>query len=188
MPSKRRNGWSDLVDHLVELRQRLDTLEAIAVENAAGADPLAEILARLDAFENRLATLETRQRRPPPFPITVIENHRFQGAVDAWTSCRANWPPNDTSALVAIVICIMRSRASTARWRRSTAASTNARRNSSDARAGGGHRGRKQGAETMKDVCSRMNKPKGPTVGSPAQLVKVQHAPGVRPAATGGGA
>jgi hypothetical protein len=63
----------ELVDHLVELHQRLDTLEALAVENA-GADPLTEILARLDAFETRLTKLETRQRRPPPFPITVVEN------------------------------------------------------------------------------------------------------------------
>jgi hypothetical protein len=63
----------ELVDHLVEFHQRLDTLEAMAIE-AAGADPLAAILARLDAFENRLTTLETRQRRPPPFPITVVEN------------------------------------------------------------------------------------------------------------------
>ncbi|HZZ25520.1 MAG TPA: hypothetical protein VFE60_24525 [Roseiarcus sp.] len=63
----------ELVDHLVEFHQRLDTLEALAVE-AAGADPLATIIARLDAFGNRLAALELRQRRPPPFPITVIEN------------------------------------------------------------------------------------------------------------------
>jgi hypothetical protein len=63
----------ELVDTLVELGQRLDTLESLAVENA-GADPLAEILARLDTFENRLARLELRQRRPPPFPITVVEN------------------------------------------------------------------------------------------------------------------
>ena len=32
----------------------------------------------------------------------------------------------------------------------------------------------------MKDVCSPINKPKGPTAGSPAQLVKVKHAPDVR--------
>jgi hypothetical protein len=63
----------ELVDHLVEFHQRLDNLEAMAVEGA-GSDPLAAILARLDAFENRLARLELRQRRPPPFPITVIEN------------------------------------------------------------------------------------------------------------------
>jgi hypothetical protein len=63
----------DLVDHLVELGERLDNLEALAVE-AAGADPLTEILARLDAFDTRLTKLETRQRRPPPFPISVIEN------------------------------------------------------------------------------------------------------------------
>jgi primosomal protein N'' len=63
----------DLVDTLVELGQRLDVLEAMAVENA-GADPLTEILARLAAFESRLATLEQRQRRPPPFPITVVEH------------------------------------------------------------------------------------------------------------------
>jgi hypothetical protein len=66
---------TDLIDCLTELGQRLDTLEAIAVENAGvGGDPLAEILARLAAFETRLTTLETRQRRPPPFPITVVEN------------------------------------------------------------------------------------------------------------------
>ena len=65
----------ELVDCLVELGQRLDNLEAMAVENAGvGGDPLTEILSRLDAFENRLARLETRQRRAPPFPITVIEN------------------------------------------------------------------------------------------------------------------
>jgi hypothetical protein len=28
----------------------------------------------------------------------------------------------------------------------------------------------------MKDVCSPMNKPKGPVAGSPAKLVKVKHA------------
>jgi hypothetical protein len=38
----------------------------------------------------------------------------------------------------------------------------------------------------MKDVCSPMNKPKGPTVGSPAQLVKVKHAPVYGSPATGG--
>ena len=65
----------ELVDHLVEFHQRLDVLEAMAVENAgAGGDPLAEILARLDAFENRLTRLERHLRRPPPFPISVIEN------------------------------------------------------------------------------------------------------------------
>jgi hypothetical protein len=66
----------DLVDCLVELGQRLDTLEAIAVENAGtGGDPLAAILARLDAFSNRLDRLELRQRRP--VPLTVIQNHRL---------------------------------------------------------------------------------------------------------------
>jgi hypothetical protein len=29
----------------------------------------------------------------------------------------------------------------------------------------------------MKDVCSPINKPKGPSAGSPAQRVKVKHAP-----------
>ena len=62
-----------------------------------GRRRLTAILARLDAFENRLTKLETRQRRPPPFPITVIENVRFQtqGAVD---ECRRPWAhQNDTS-------------------------------------------------------------------------------------------
>jgi primosomal protein N'' len=74
---------TDLVDCLVEQGQRLAALEQTLVE-AAGADPLAEILARLDAFENRLAKLELRQRRPPPFPITVVEN------VDSQTQRRLN--------------------------------------------------------------------------------------------------
>jgi hypothetical protein len=64
---------TDLVDHLVELSQRLDTLEACLVE-AAGADPLSAILARLDAFETRVKRLERHLRRPPAFPISVIEN------------------------------------------------------------------------------------------------------------------
>ena len=70
---------TELVDVLVELGQRLDNLEALAVENAgAGGDPLTAILARLDAFENRLARLERHLRRPPPFPITVVENVDYQ--------------------------------------------------------------------------------------------------------------
>ena len=65
----------ELVDCLIELGQRLDVLEAMAVENAGvGGDPLTEILASLAAFENRLTKLELRQRRPPPFPISVIEH------------------------------------------------------------------------------------------------------------------
>jgi primosomal protein N'' len=64
----------DLVEHLREIGERLDTLEAMPVE-AAGADPLTEILARIEAVETRLTRLEKRQRRPPPFPITVIESH-----------------------------------------------------------------------------------------------------------------
>jgi primosomal protein N'' len=63
---------TDLIDHLLEIGSRLDSLENTLVE-AAGEDPLTTILARLDAFDNRLAKLELRQRRPPPFPITVVE-------------------------------------------------------------------------------------------------------------------
>jgi hypothetical protein len=37
----------------------------------------------------------------------------------------------------------------------------------------------------MKDVCSPMNLKKGPTAGSPAQLVKVKHAPVYGPPAGG---
>ena len=57
---------TDLIDHLLEIGQRLDSLENTLVE-AAGADPLATILARLDAFDNRLAKLERHLRRPPRF-------------------------------------------------------------------------------------------------------------------------
>jgi hypothetical protein len=38
----------------------------------------------------------------------------------------------------------------------------------------------------MKDVCSPINKPKGPAAGSPAQLVKMRHAPVYGPSAAGG--
>ena len=65
----------ELVDHLVEFHQRLDVLEALAVENAGtGGDPLTEILARLNAFDNRLTRLERHLRRPPPFPVQLVEN------------------------------------------------------------------------------------------------------------------
>jgi hypothetical protein len=39
----------------------------------------------------------------------------------------------------------------------------------------------------MKDVCSPINKARGPSAGSPAKLVKVKHAPIYGPPATGGG-
>ena len=65
----------ELVDVLVELGNRLDTLEALAVANAGdGGDPLSVILSRLDAFDNRLTRLERHLRRPPKFPVTLIEN------------------------------------------------------------------------------------------------------------------
>lgn len=64
---------TDVVDGLVEIDRRLASLEKSLVE-AAGEDPLATILSRLDAFDNRLTRLERHLRRPPPFPITVIEN------------------------------------------------------------------------------------------------------------------
>jgi hypothetical protein len=37
----------------------------------------------------------------------------------------------------------------------------------------------------IREVCSRMNTKKGPVAGSPAQLVKVKHAPVYGPPATG---
>ena len=74
---------TDVVEGLVEIDTRLAALEKSLVE-AAGADPLATIIARLDAFDNRLARLERHLRRPPPFPITVVE------AVDDQTVCKVN--------------------------------------------------------------------------------------------------
>lgn len=67
----------DLLDHISGIDQRLAALEKSLVE-AAGADPPAEILSRLDAFENRLDRLELRQRRP--VPLAVIQNHRLDPA------------------------------------------------------------------------------------------------------------
>jgi hypothetical protein len=64
----------ELIDCLVDLGTRLSALEKTLVE-AAGADPLSAILVRLDAFDARLATLETRQRRP--VPLTLVQNHRL---------------------------------------------------------------------------------------------------------------
>jgi hypothetical protein len=63
---------TDLVDVLVELGQRLDNMEALAAGDGGG-DLLATINARLDAFDNRLTRLERHLRRPPKFPITVVE-------------------------------------------------------------------------------------------------------------------
>jgi hypothetical protein len=57
----------DLVERLVDASVRLSQLEAMAEDGA-------DIFARLDAFDARLTALEKRQRRPPPFPITVVEN------------------------------------------------------------------------------------------------------------------
>ena len=68
----------DLPD-AVELNQRLDNLEG-----GSGRERRDEVAtfadrrnssARLAAFENRLARLELRQRRP--VPLTVIQNHRL---------------------------------------------------------------------------------------------------------------
>ena len=73
----------DLLDHVVEIGQRLAALEKSLIE-AAGEDPLSEILARLDAFSNRLDRLERHLRRPPKFPITVVE------AVDSQTLRKVN--------------------------------------------------------------------------------------------------
>jgi hypothetical protein len=52
---------------LVDCSVRLQQLEAMATDGA-------DIVQRLDAFNIRLTALEKRQRRPPPFPITVISN------------------------------------------------------------------------------------------------------------------
>jgi hypothetical protein len=73
----------DLLDHVVEIGQRLAALEKSLIE-AAGADPLGEIVARLNAFDNRLTRLERHLRRPPKFPITVVE------AVDSQTLRKVN--------------------------------------------------------------------------------------------------
>ena len=123
--SETEERLTELVDCLVELGQRLDTLEAIAVENAGdGGDPLTRILARLDAFDNRLTRLERHLRRPPPFPITVVENVDSRRGVSVnEVSYEPVSPPNDTSANAVIMICVKRSRT---RWPRSISASTDA--------------------------------------------------------------
>jgi hypothetical protein len=67
----------DLVERLVDASVRLSQLEAM---NADGAD----IVQRLDAFDARLTKLETRQRRPPPFPVSLIttENPGHKAELD----------------------------------------------------------------------------------------------------------
>ena len=64
---------TDVVDCLVDLGTRLAALEKSLID-AAGEDPLTTILSRLDAFSGRLDRLERHLRRPPKFPITVVEN------------------------------------------------------------------------------------------------------------------
>ena len=104
---------TDLIDHLLEIGSRLDSLENTLVEKPAGEDPLATILARLDAFDNRLARLERHLRRPPPFPITVIENVDDHDAAqgrqgflrpDPGSGDRA--PPPRTQAITICTVCI----------------------------------------------------------------------------------
>jgi hypothetical protein len=56
-----------------QIAERLSRLETALVE-AAGENPLAEIVDRIDKLDARLTTLEIRQRRPPPFAVTLISN------------------------------------------------------------------------------------------------------------------
>jgi hypothetical protein len=60
----------DLSMRLGQIDQRLQAFERAMADAADGDD----ILARLDAIDARLTAMEKRQRRPPPFPISVIEN------------------------------------------------------------------------------------------------------------------
>jgi hypothetical protein len=57
----------DLLERLVDANMRLSQLEAMAADGV-------DLVARLDAFDVRLTALEKRQRRPPPFPVTLISN------------------------------------------------------------------------------------------------------------------
>ena len=57
----------DLIERLVDATVRLSQLEAMAADGA-------DLFARLDAFDARLTALEKRQRRPPPFAVTLISN------------------------------------------------------------------------------------------------------------------
>jgi hypothetical protein len=60
----------DLLERLVDANMRLQQLEQA---QSVGDD----LLERLTAFDGRLAALEKRQRRPPAFPISVIENVQY---------------------------------------------------------------------------------------------------------------
>jgi hypothetical protein len=60
----------DLVERLVDCSARLQQLEQA---QSIGDD----LLERLAAFDARLTALEKRQRRPPAFPISVIENVQY---------------------------------------------------------------------------------------------------------------
>ena len=177
----------DLVDVLVELGQRLDTLEAIAVENAGdGGDPLATILARLDAFDNRLTRLERHLRRPPPFPITVIENvdDTVQRKVDevSYDLSRVS-PPNDTSANAGIMICTVCTQAAMAAFnqRLDRCADQFGRMRERVAAI----EARTATKERRHEGCLLADQQAQGPASSPAQLVKVPHAPVYGPPASG---
>ena len=84
---------TELVDSLDGLGHRLQLLEQ-TLSATTGENPLATtILARLDAFEAKLAALELRQRRPTP--LTVVQNHRLDEANGRCSSncngCSTRW-------------------------------------------------------------------------------------------------
>jgi hypothetical protein len=62
----------DLELKLGEIAERLSALEP--TPEADPPDPVAMIVARLDAFDARLKRMEDRYRRPPAFPISVVSN------------------------------------------------------------------------------------------------------------------
>jgi hypothetical protein len=61
----------DLSMRLGQIDERLQMFEQALAD---AGDPLAEVMARIDALDARLTTLERRQRRPPPFAVTLIYN------------------------------------------------------------------------------------------------------------------
>jgi hypothetical protein len=72
----------DLIDHIEDICARLDSIEQTVVEAAGGQNPLAEIVARLDADEACIKRHEARiarlERRGFNIPVTLHVNDEQQ--------------------------------------------------------------------------------------------------------------
>jgi hypothetical protein len=81
---------SELLEEIGDINRRMSRMEAV--------DPLAEIVARVDALDARMTGLERRFRRPPAFPITVISNEPQKSA--PFASCGPEVAPYEPHPVV----------------------------------------------------------------------------------------